>query len=221
VTLPSGDLLIPMTFANYDREDRLVATVRATFDGETLKIQERGNTQSLAVKRGLVEPSIAYWGGAYWMTIRSEDERAYMTKSADGLEWAEKRPWTWDNGEELVTSTTQQHWLEHSDALYLVYTRKDASNLNVVRWRAPLWMARVDPESQRLIRSTERIVVPMSSDGVNDPAHTARLGNFAVVNASPEETLVTVGENVPDFAYEGSALQARIRWSAPNRLVSA
>ncbi len=152
------------------------------------------------------------------MTIRSEDDRAYMTKSADGLEWAEKRAWAWDDGEELVTSTPQQHWLPHSDALYLVYTRKDASNANVVRWRAPLWMARVDPETQTLLRSTEKIVVPMSADGVNDPAHTARLGNFHVVNVSPEESLITVGENIPDFAYEGRTLQARIRWSAPNRL---
>lgn len=218
VTLPSGDLLIPMTFANYDREDRLVATVRATFDGETLAIEERGNTQSLAVKRGLVEPSIVSWGDAYWMTIRAEDGRGYMTRSEDGLEWADKRAWAWDDGAEIEMSTTQQHWLDHSDALYLVYTRKDASNLNVARWRAPLWMAQMDPETQRLIRSTERIVVPMSSDGVNDPAHTARLGNFAVVNASPEETLVTVGENIPDFAYEGRALQARIRWTSPNHL---
>lgn len=221
VTLPNGDLLIPMTFADYEREDRLTATVRATFDGETLTIVERGNAQSLAVKRGLVEPSIVQWGGAFWMTIRAEDGRGYMTRSADGLEWNEKRPWAWDDGELLEMSTTQQHWLDHSDALYLVYTRKDAGNLNVARWRAPLWMAQFDPESQTLIRSTERIVIPMSADGVEDPEHTARLGNFHVVNASPQESLVTVGENIPDFDYEGRTWQARIRWSSPNQLAAA
>jgi len=218
VTLPDGDLLIPLTFANYEREDRLVATVRASFDGETLTIGDRGNAQSLAVKRGLVEPSIVSWGGSYYMTIRSEDGYAYVTRSADGLQWDDKRAWAWDDGQPLETSTTQQHWLSHSDGLFLVYTRKDASNLNVARWRAPLWMAQVDPESLTLTRSTEKIVVPMSSDGVNDPAHTARLGNFHVVNVSERESLVTVGENIPDFAYEGRTLQARIRWSQPNRL---
>ncbi|MBI1353975.1 MAG: exo-alpha-sialidase [Acidobacteria bacterium] len=218
VTLPNGDLIIPLTFANYEREDRLVATVRATFDGESLAIQERGNTQSLAVKRGLVEPSVVRWGDAYWMTIRAEDGHGYVTRSDDGLQWEEKRPWTWTDGEPLEMSTTQQHWLDHSDALYLVYTRKDPSNLNVVRWRAPLWMARFDPDARALVRESERIVVPMSSDGVNDAAHTARLGNFHVAHASPQESLVTVGESIPDFAYEGRALQARIRWNRPNKL---
>ncbi len=219
VTLPDGDLIIPLTFANYEREDRLVATVRASFDGETLSIQERGNTQSLAVKRGLVEPSIVNWGGSFYMTIRAEDGYGYVTRSADGLEWEDKRRWAWDDGEPLETSTTQQHWLDHSEGLFLVYTRKDANNTNVVRWRAPLWMAQVDPETLTLQRSTEKIVVPMSSDGVRDPEHTARLGNFHVVNVSEGQSLVTVGENIPDFAYEGRALQARIQWRQPNRLL--
>ena len=221
VTLPNGDLIIPMTFADYNREDRLVTTVLASFDGETVRIRERGSSLSLAVKRGLVEPSVTRWGDAYWMTIRAEDGRGYVTRSAEGLQWDELRPWSWDDGEPLEMSTTQQHWLEHGEALHLVYTRKDASNLNVMRWRAPLWMARFDAASRALLRSTERIVVPMSGDGVNDPAHTARLGNFHVVNVSPRESLVSVGENIPDFAYEGRVLQARIRWARPNALAEA
>jgi len=30
-------------------------------------------------------------------------------------------------------STTQQHWLKHKGQLFLVYTRKDASNAKVMR----------------------------------------------------------------------------------------
>ena len=115
-------------------------------------------------------------------------------------------------------STTQQHWLAHSDALYLVYTRKDATNSKVIRWRSPLWMAQVDPKSLRLRRDTERVVLPLMGDGVKDPDHVAIMGNFHTTNVSPDESWVTVGEWHPKAGIKGDLLLARIRWNQPNRL---
>ena len=117
-------------------------------------------------------------------------------------------------------STTQQHWLAHSEALFLVYTRKDASNVNVPRWRAPLWIAQVDPRTLRLVRATERIVLPLVGDGVHAPDDVAYSGNFHPVNVSPEESWVTHGEMIPKRGFRGDLLLARIRWSSPNRLAA-
>ena len=218
VLLPDGDFLVPLTFGPLGRTDRMAATVRCSFDGETLTVEERGNSLSLAVKRGLLEPSITHWGGRYWMTIRAEDDRGYLSTSSDGLQWAAQEPWTWDDGEPLTMSTTQQHWLEHSDGLFLVYTRRDESNVNVMRWRAPLWIAQVDPKRQCLIRSTEQVAVPLRGDGVNEADAVARMGNFHPVNANALEALITVGETIPSKSYAGDTLLARIRWSRPNTL---
>ena len=219
VLLPSGDFLVPLTFGPLGRDDRMVTTVRCTFDGERLTVAERGNSLSLAVKRGLLEPSIAHWGGQYWMTIRAEDGHGYLATSGDGLRWAEQQPWTWDDGEPLTMSTTQQHWVEHSEALYLVYTRRDTTNVNVMRWRAPLWIAQVDADRKTLLRATEQVAVPLKGDGVNGADEVARLGNFHPVNATPWESLITVGETIPSKAFSGDTLQARIHWSRPNTLV--
>lgn len=219
VMLPSGDVLVPMTFAPYERENRAVATVLCSFDGEELNPKEHSNELRLAVKRGLLEPSITHWAGRYWMTIRAEDGHGYVSTSDSGLEWAEQQPWRWDDGEALEMSTTQQHWLEHSEALYLVYTRKSEENENLFRWRAPLYIAEVDPNTLLLQRATERTVVPIRGDGVDNPEDVARMGNFHVVNVSATESLVTVGETIPSKSFAGDTLQARIRWSRENRLV--
>jgi len=72
--------------------------------------------------------------------------------------------------------------------------------------------------TQRLIRSTERVVLPLVGDGVNDPDNVALMGNFNVTNASPDESWVTVGEWMPRKNARGDLLLARIRWSRPNRL---
>jgi hypothetical protein len=135
------------------------------------------------------------------------------------LRWSAKQPWCWDDGEPLAMSTTQQHWLTHSDALFLVYTRKDVSNVNVIRWRAPLFLAQVQTETLRLRRATEQIVLPLVGDGVRDPDRVAIMGNFHVTNASPDESWVTVGEWMPRNGIRGDLLLARIRWLRPNKLV--
>ncbi len=218
VVLPNGDILLAFTFgpeANF----RSVAGVLCSFDGKELKIKEVGPPLELKHKRGLLEPSITQFEGKVYITIRAEDNRGYNSVSRDGLNWEEKKPWTWDDGEPIDMSTTQQHWLPHSEGLFLVYTRKDKSNINVMRWRSPLWIARVDPEKRCLIRSSEQVVLPLVGDGVKDPNGVALMGNFHVTNVTPEESWVTVGEWLPKKNARGDTLLARIVWNSPNRLL--
>ncbi len=220
VMLPGGDVLLPLSFGPRGRQDRAVTTALCSFDGEELRIRRTGTRLRLAVKRGLLEPSLTQFGGRYYMTIRAEDGRGYVTASEDGLSWAPLRPWSFQDGEPLVMSTTQQHWLAHSDGPYLAYTRKTEANANVFRWRAPLFAARFDHERLALWRQTEIVLIPMSGDGVNAPDEVARMGNFHPVAASESESLVTVGETLPSRGWLGNTLQARIFWKRPNRLVS-
>ena len=218
VVLPNGDILLAFTFGDKPTH-RSVAGVLCGFDGENLRIKRVGPPLKLAHKRGLLEPSITQFVGKFYITIRAEDDHGYQSVSSDGLNWEPKQRWVWDNGEPVTMSTTQQHWLTHSDGLFLVYTRKDKSNTGIIRWRAPLYVAQVDVLTRRLIRSTERVVLPLVGDGVNDPNNVALMGNFNVTNAGPDESWVTVGEWMPKKNARGDLLLARIRWSRPNRLV--
>ena len=65
--------------------------------------------------------------------------------------------------------------MKHSDGLFLVYTRRGANNDHVIRNRAPLFIAQVDPERLCVIRATEKAIVPDRG---------ASLGNFGVANIS-------------------------------------
>lgn len=219
ITLPNGDVLVPLTYGPRGRLDRAVGTVLCSFDGTELRVIRGGNALRLPVKRGLLEPSLTLFQNRYYMTIRAEDGHGYVSVSSDGLEWAEKKVWSWADGEPLAMSTTQQHWLAHSDGLYLAYTRKGEDNVNVFRWRAPLFAARFDHERMVLLRDTEMVLVPMIGDGVNEPDRVARLGNFHPVAVSTDQSLVTVGETLPKQGWSGDTLQARIHWNSPNRLV--
>jgi hypothetical protein len=78
-------------------------------------------------------------------------------------------------------------------------------------------MARVDTQTLRLIRSTERIVLPLVGDGVNAPDDVAYSGNFHPVTATADESWVTDGEIIPKRGWKGDLLLARIRWSMPNK----
>jgi hypothetical protein len=217
VTLADGDVLVPLSFGPIGRADRAVTTVRCGFDGEMLAAKAEGNVLRLQVGRGLLEPSLARLGERFYMTLRAEDGHGYASTSADGLDWTDLQPWRWDDGEPLTMSTTQQRWLVHSEALYLVYTRRSEENVNVFRWRAPLYTARVDPARLCLVRETEQVVLPLRGDGVNDAARVARMGNFHTVNVSPRESWVTVGETLPSVDWRGDTLLARIRWEALDR----
>lgn len=218
VALPNGDILLAFTFGAKKGQPRSVAGVICSFDGETLAVKQVGQEIPHDQGRGLLEPSITRFQDRFFMTIRAEDDRGYGCASSDGLNWTPKQPWTWDDGELLTMSTTQQHWLTHSDGMFLVYTRWDASNLNVIRWRSPLWLAQVDPDTLRLRRETERVVLPLVGDGVNAPDRVALMGNFHVTSASPDESWVTVGEWQPRNGIHGDLLLARINWNRPNTL---
>ena len=81
-------------------------------------------------------------------------------------------------------------------------------------------MAQVDPKRLRVIRNTERILVPERG---------ARLGNFGITDVGPHETWVTVAEWMqtwgPNYVMpadnkygsDGSVFVARIHWNKPNR----
>ena len=220
VNLPDGTVMMSFTFGVKDHP-RAVCGVRCTFDGEELVVRETGPALTNAKGRGLLEPSITLFKDRFYLTIRAEDGRGYVSASDDGLHYAPQQAWAFDDGEVLGMSTTQQHWLTHSEALFLVYTRRDASNEKVMRWRAPLWMAQVDPETLRLMRKTERIVLPLVGDGVKAPEQVPLMGNFGIVNASPNESWVTDGSWCPKDKTLGELQLARITWSRPNALVQA
>lgn len=215
VTLPDGDILLAFTHTDSKKKPRAVAGVLCSFDGDTLAVKRVGIPLTHDVGRGLLEPSLARYRDRFYLTLRAEDERGYVAASDDGMRWTPKQAWAWDDGEPLAMSTTQQHWLARPDALWLVYTRRDPTNANVIRWRSPIWMARVDPRTLRLERDSERVVLPLVGDGVNDPDRVAIMGNFHPVAVAPDESWVTVGEWQPKNGIRGDLLLARIRWSAP------
>jgi hypothetical protein len=221
VTKQDGDVLIPLSFGPEGRPFRSVTTALCSFDGEEVRIRQVGDELINKAGRGLLEPSLVYLDGRYCMTIRAEDGRSYAAASEDGLRWEPQRPWCWDDGEPLTMSTTQQHWLPHSEDLFLVYTRKSEENAGVNRWRAPLYVAQVDRRNLRLIRATERVVLPLIGDGIGDPKHVAGMGNFHTIAAAPGESWMTVGEEFPGNGWRGDTLLARIRWGRPNHLAPA
>ena len=213
--LDNGDVLAAMSFVPMGQANRKVTSLRCAFDGRELIVRQVGSELVNPVKRGLLEPSLVRSRGEYFMTIRAEDDRGYVARSPNGLQWAKPQPWMFDDGEPLVMSSTQQHWLPHSHRLHLVYTRKTKDNEKVMRWRSPLFVAAIDTKTTRLIRATERVVFPLDT---GDPAHVARMGNFHPLTVSPAESWITTGEERPADGWKGDLLLARIRWSRPNRI---
>jgi len=182
--LLNGDILLPIYFKEPEQPRTSVAVVRCIFDGETLEYVEHGNEMTCPAVRGMGEPSLTQFGDRFFLTIRN-DETGYVAASDDGLHFDEPIPWTFDDGSPLGSYNTQQHWASHESGLYLVYTRRGADNDHVFRHRAPLFIAKVDPERLCVIRETERVLVPERG---------ARLGNFGVARIGPNEIWVTATE---------------------------
>lgn len=215
VDLPNGDLLIPIYHHAKDEKFAKTSVMRCRFDGRRLRVTEIGNELAVNEKRGLAEPSITKFQNRFFLTVR-HDDRGYVSSSKDGLHYEPLRPWLWDDGTDLGNYNTQQHWVSHPKGLYLVYTRKGAGNDHVFRHRAPLFIAKVDPNTLRVIRATEKVLVPQRG---------ARLGNFGVTDVSGKETWVTVtewmqtwGPNIvmkPDNPYgaDNTLWIARIVWN--------
>ena len=227
--LPNGEVLIPVFYYKLNDQQAAVASretfevdnfmnsndlghvttvVRCRFDGEKLTYLEHGDELRLKAGRGIYEPSITYFQDAYYLTLRA-DKTAYVAKSQDGLHYEPLQEWKFDDGEVLGSYNTQQHWVTHSDALFLVYTRKGADNDHVFRNRAPLFMAQVNPDKLQVIRATERVVVPQ--DGV-------ALGNFGITEVNENETWVTTTEYWRGEAEntDNEVFVARILWNKPH-----
>ena len=130
IMLKDGDVLVP---GSWTEKTRVFAAVRCGYDGKSLTVKQVSKPLRLNVKRGLLEPSLVEWRGDFFVTLRAEDGQGYVSTSPDGMHWSTIQPWMWENGQPLTMSTTQQHWLAHSDRLFLVYTRKDDCNVNVFR----------------------------------------------------------------------------------------
>lgn len=216
VDLPDGDILMPVYYKPKDPAVKRynAAIVRCAFDGKKLSFLKIGSSHSITVGRGLYEPSIAQYAGRFFMTLRN-DEAGYVNASDDGLNFSEAKPWTFDDGQPLGNYNTQQHWLTRPDGLYLVYTRRGLNNDHIFRHRAPIVIAKVDPEKCVIIRETERIVIPERG---------ARLGNFSVLSFSPNEDWVIAAEWMQNsgrqpsymrctpYGSDNSVFVARLKW---------
>lgn len=211
MVLPDGTLLLPFYIARNAAEDAAVTVVQCAFDGSELRYLRHGTVLTRAGGRGLCEPSIVPFRGRYYLTLRN-DECGYVSVSDDGLDYAPIERWRFDDDEDLGSYNTQQHWLVHDDGLFLVYTRRGANNDHVMRHRAPLFIAQVDPARLRVIRATERVLVPERG---------ATLGNFGAAPINARESWVTVCEGVwsDDIRRRGATgalFVARVIWSKPN-----
>ena len=210
--LPNGDILLPVQYYyERSRAPRHTAVVAlCEYDGKTLRYKKHGSELSVPRARGLCEPSLTRFGDRYFLTLRS-DHSAYVTSGTDGINYDAVKPWKFDDGEVLGSYNTQQHWVTHRDGLFLVYTRRGADNDHIMRHRAPLFIARVDPDRLCVLRKTERVLIPE-----ND----ATLGNSGVTEVSPHETWVTVGEGLFSSKRRGKdrnkVIVARIVWSKAN-----
>ncbi len=211
VDLEDGTILLPVYFRPVSDDwhaCNAATVVRCSFDGEALRYLEHGDELKLDVPRGYCEPSLIQCAGRYFLTLRN-DERGYVAAGDDGLHFDDPKPWCFDDGEELGNYNTQQHWAENDGNLYLVYTRRGLDNDHVFRHRAPLMMARVDPERLVVVRDTEVEVVPNRG---------ARIGNFSVCRITEAETWVVVAEWMqPDgceqYGCDNTIWVSRIQWS--------
>ncbi len=218
VDLPNGEILLPVYGKLKGDPDHYSRVLRCAFDGATLRVLEQGDPLTVKGSRGFAEPALTRFGNRFYLTLRNDSE-GYVTSSFDGLHFDPPKIWTWDDGSDLGTHNTQQHWVTHRDGLFLVYTRKDGSNDHIFRHRAPLFIAQIDPVKLVVRRSTERILVPERG---------AALGNFGVTDVSPDETWVTTSEWMQTFSpklivpvddargADNSVYAARIQWEKPN-----
>ncbi|MBN2216752.1 MAG: exo-alpha-sialidase [Pirellulales bacterium] len=212
--LPNGDILLPIYYKEPRATNYSSTVVRCRFDGRNLTYVEHGDELTVNLPRGLCEPSLTRLGDRFYLTLRN-DSTGYVTRGTDGLHFDKPIPWTFDDGKNLGSYNTQQHWVTHGDGLFLVYTRRGANNNHVPRHRAPLFIAQVDPEKMRVLRKTERILVPELG---------AQLGNFGVGDVSPDEAWVVTTETMRPatsarYGSDDRVWIARILWNRPNRLV--
>jgi hypothetical protein len=208
--LPNGDVLLPVRY-RHDPKLRAYTTVvaRCTFDGKTLTYREHGSEFTVPVPRGLYEPSVIGFKGQYFLTMRAE-KTGYVARGRDGIHYEPIVEWAFDDGQPLGSYCTQQHWIAHGDGLYLIYTRRGANNDHVFRHRAPIFIARVDPERLCVLRATERVLIPETGLDLG--------GGFAPVDVSANETWVISSEMAFPKERQNESnriLLAKIIWAQP------
>ena len=181
-----GTLLIAFYHCRASTEPFNVTVFRCRFDGAKITTGDRGNTLSLPAERGLCEPSLVKCGGRYFLTLRNDD-KGYVSVSSDGLNYSPIVPWKFDDGEDLGSYNTQQHWVTHGGALFLCYTRRGYNNDHIPRNRAPIFMAQVDTEKLCVIRATEKILIPERG---------LMLGNFGAAAVTENEWWMTDSEYI-------------------------
>ncbi len=184
--LPNGDILLPIRYRK-DPAVRHYTTIvaRCRFDGHKLTYVEHGSEFLIPRDRGLYEPSVHGFNGRYFLTMRA-DHSAFVARSDNGIDYQPFVEWTYDDGQVLGSYNTQQHWVSHGDRLYLTYTRRGANNDHVMRHRAPLFIAQVDPEKLHVIRATERVLIPENDADIG--------AGFGVLDVTPKETWVVTSE---------------------------
>jgi hypothetical protein len=210
---PDATLLLPVYSRGPAGDDYTSSVLHCRFDGSDLTLLEEGDALGLTGGRGLAEPSLALFQSTYYLTLRN-DAGGFVTTSHDGLHFDSIRPWTFDDGSDLGSYNTQQHWLVHDQALFLTYTRRGADNDHIPRNRAPLFIAQVDPVRLHVIRSTERVLIPERG---------AMLGNFGAAAINENESWVTDAEYQMSSephprGADGSVFAARVQWQKPNRM---
>ncbi len=225
--LPNGDLLVPFYFKEPESSQYSTTVMRARFENGAIRYLEHGSELTVPVKRGLYEPSIAKFGDRFYLTMRNDDH-GYVAVSDDGLTFSTPKRWTFDDGTDLGNYNTQQHWVATVMRSSSSTRGAGANNDHVTRHRAPLFIARIDPETLQVIRSSEQILVP---------EYGARLGNFGVAEISESETWVTVTEWMQSSSKEARTRDrvdhdtvrlkergannrvwvAKIKWNQPNR----
>ena len=216
--LGNGNILLPVCCQRGDNP-KYICVLECRFDGKLLEYIRQGHDIRLPGSgkvAGLAEPSLTYFQNQYFMTLRNQ-KSAYVTISKDGLNFVEPKIWRWNNGEPIDSYSTQQHWVTHSDGLFLVYTRRGVTSKGIFNSRAPLYIAKVDPDRLCVIKSTERVLFPNKG---------YPLGNFGVTTVNEKETIVITTEwpriefTKPMLDAGNDILMARIKWNKPNRYVA-
>lgn len=181
-----GTILLPIYFKEIGTTQYSTTVVRCDFDGHTLKYLQHGSELTVPIKRGLYEPSLVEFDDRMFLTMRNDDHGYVSVSDANDLAFSRPKQWKFDDGYDLGNYNTQQHWVAHpTHGLWLIYTRRNAENDHVFRHRAPLFIAKVDPERLHVIKKTEQVLVPEKG---------ARLGNFGVTTINENESWVTVTE---------------------------
>ncbi len=215
----NGDILLPICAmskdevgSNFWKGHFITTVIRAKFDGKhLLTFIEQGEELTVPEPRGLYEPSLIRFKNKYFLTMRN-DLCGYVAVSDDGLHYETLQKWAFDDGTDLGSYNTQQHWVSNADSLFLVYTRRGANNDDIFRHRAPLFMGQVDLKTMRVIKDSEVEVIPNKG---------AQLGNFGAYDVSEMESWIITSECMQGSAKNPYDLSFAEKRGANNRIYLA